>query len=101
MIEFIGSCQCGDTPSYTEEMYNVLHHKKPEQLPSPKVGILVKETELIKKHKDLESLPEGKNAADRLKALIQAKRKYAMYFQLEDNGKIKCMYNLLTGNEVK
>lgn len=100
-IEFIASCQCGDTPSYAKEMYNVLHHKSPVKLPTEHPKVIVKDAELEQLINELSELPGGKNASDRLKALKKAKRKYAMFFQLEENGKIRCMYNLLTGNEVK
>lgn len=100
-IEFIASCQCGDTPEYAKEMYNVLHHKYPIKLPTANPKIVVSEFDMMALIGDLNDLPEGKNASDKLKALKKAKRKYAMFFQLEDNGKIRCIYNLLTGNEVK
>lgn len=101
VIEFIASCQCGDTPDYAKEMYNVLHHKTPLKLPNGQPRIVVKDTELEQLIKELAELPEGQNAADRLRGLRRAKRKYAMFFQLDIDGKIRCMYNLLTGNEVK
>lgn len=100
-IEFIVSCQCGDTPSYAKEMYYVLHHKMPFKLPTEQPRVIVKDTEIEKLITELAELPEGKNASDRIKALKKAKRKFAMFFQLEESGKIRCMYNLLTGNEVK
>lgn len=100
-IEFIASCQCGDTPSYAKEMYNILHHKMPFKLPTEEPKVVVKDVELEQLIKELAALPEGEDASSRLKALKKAKRKYAMFFQLEENGKIRCMYNLLTGNEVK
>lgn len=101
VIEFIASCQCGDTPSYAKEMYKVLQHKYPIKLPTSEPKIIVKETEIIRLIEEIKGLPEGDNAADRLLALKKAKRKYAMFFQLDTNGGIRCMYNLLTGNEVK
>lgn len=101
VIEFIVSCQCGDTPSYAKEMYRVLHKKCPIKLPADDPRIIIKETEIERLQTELSSLPNGGNAVDRIKALKRGKRKYAMFFQLEENGSIRCIYNLLTGNEVK
>lgn len=101
VIEFIASCQCGNTPEYAKEMYKVLHHKTPIKLPTESPNVVVKATGLDRLQQEISALPKGQNATDRLKGLRRAKRKYAMFFQLNTDGSIRCMYNLLTGNEVK
>lgn len=89
-MNFIVCCNCGDTPRFSEEAYKILFPKKP----TPNIYHNNKDIEGV-----MQQMTDHSPAWLYLRDLLESDKKYSYYMNVDKNGNINKLYNLITGRK--
>lgn len=91
MRTILFSCDCGDTPSFARQAYMDLTGKTAPNVYAGTVGLA----------KAVSRLPATSMASQYINEYLRVKKPFAFWMEVDEDGDIAKLTNLLTGQEVK
>lgn len=96
-LHFLVSCECHDTPDFTQMAYKILCDSILKEEPK-NLEVIHKEKDVVGLVNQLADLPD-KSANKALQAIINSD-KFAVYMVIDSTGAIKQLWNILTGRKI-